>query len=296
MIDLVGDDADTVERMLSYLYTLDYDDGGGGSGIRSPGDGDNDDDDDEHALFSSVIEAWRPADEAAATQSVRDQHGQPINFGRSPSSEQLPDPTTLLQHLHSERGAAGVALHNHVRVYAMADKYGVLELKELAKRKFTACADCDWPTENLAEILRAVYGSTPESDRGLRDVVARLCSNRLHDLIHLASFTAVLVEEGALCLDVLRRTLIRSDKLLQDQDHKVRELQRENKTLADDLATQTAHVDLVQRKFENAFRTIALNPSCRHCFERFRPVPEGGYGPNDHLVLRCSDCRTRHYT
>ena len=58
------------------------------------------------------------------------------------------------------------------KVYAIADKYGCSELKELAKDIFAI--ETFWfmaSSDALpAEVVQQVYASTPETDRGLRDV------------------------------------------------------------------------------------------------------------------------------
>ncbi|KAI9761903.1 MAG: hypothetical protein M1840_001519 [Geoglossum simile] len=106
-ITLGDDDPDTVERMISYLYTLDYED-----------------------------------EECAPVQE---------------NQEQAPP-----------------ALFSSVRVYAIADKYIISSLKELAKERFSKWAASNWSHPDFPIVVREVCQSTPSSDRGLRDVVSKL--------------------------------------------------------------------------------------------------------------------------
>lgn len=60
-------------------------------------------------------------------------------------------------------------------MYAMADKYDVDGLKELAKHKLfqqLGCCDPDeLPIPGLILAIKLIYTSTPNSDRGLRDLL-----------------------------------------------------------------------------------------------------------------------------
>ncbi|KAL1310724.1 hypothetical protein AAFC00_000979 [Neodothiora populina] len=62
-------------------------------------------------------------------------------------------------------------LLTHIRVYALAEKYGVSALKDLAKRKFECQMACFYDSPEFADAVEEVYCSTIDSDRGLRDVV-----------------------------------------------------------------------------------------------------------------------------
>ena len=61
----------------------------------------------------------------------------------------------------------------HARVYAIAYKYGVMLLKDLARARF-ALAMNDTVATDIASLVAAtevVYASTPSWDRGLRDCI-----------------------------------------------------------------------------------------------------------------------------
>jgi hypothetical protein len=59
----------------------------------------------------------------------------------------------------------------HAKVYALAEKYGIMGLKGLARSKFTTQAAVHYTTAEFAQAMELVYESTVDSDRGLRDVV-----------------------------------------------------------------------------------------------------------------------------
>lgn len=61
----------------------------------------------------------------------------------------------------------------HARVYAIADKYGVESLKDLAKAQFVTAIE-DTTSADISTSIAAVevvYTSTLASDRGLRDCI-----------------------------------------------------------------------------------------------------------------------------
>ena len=62
-------------------------------------------------------------------------------------------------------------LITHTRVYALAEKYDIPSLKELAQSKFEMAMACYYDSSEFADAIEEVYCSTIDSDRGLRDVV-----------------------------------------------------------------------------------------------------------------------------
>lgn len=61
----------------------------------------------------------------------------------------------------------------NVEIYAIAEKYDIRTLKELAKKKFESSVD--FSNANMSDvsiIIEFVYRTTPSSDRGLRDIIA----------------------------------------------------------------------------------------------------------------------------
>lgn len=59
----------------------------------------------------------------------------------------------------------------HTRVYALAEKYDIPCLKQLAQSKFEMAMACYYDSSEFADAIEEVYCSTIDSDRGLRDVV-----------------------------------------------------------------------------------------------------------------------------
>ncbi len=96
------------------------------------------------------------------------------------------------------------SLLNNVLVYAVAEKYNITELKELAKAKFQGRAISLLSAMEFPEIIRELYRSTPSSDRGLRDILCQVCAERGRTIIDSLDLNAIIAEAGEFGLDLLR--------------------------------------------------------------------------------------------
>lgn len=149
MVSLEDDDPFIIERMLSYLYTLDYSD----NAAARP------------AL--SIKQNWPP-------------------------------------HLSKEESKS--VLQVDARVYALAEKYDISGLKDLAKYKYeTALNNCSGG--DFLKSIQDVYGLTRESDRGLRDLVIKHTRGHMPDLKDKNEFTLAIEEIGEFSLDLLKAVL-----------------------------------------------------------------------------------------
>lgn len=92
----------------------------------------------------------------------------PTDFDSDNDSEVLIDEEEELEESH---------LVLHTRVYALAEKYDIPSLKQLAKSKFEMAMACFYDSPDFAEAIEEVYCSTIDSDRGLRDVVLEAFKN-----------------------------------------------------------------------------------------------------------------------
>jgi len=81
-------------------------------------------------------------------------------------------------------------LMTNAQVYAMAEKFIILDLKLLAQEKFLQNAH-GWPIPGLAAVVHEVLSLTPQSDRGLRNIVRDLLA------LHVTEITSVLENEDA---------------------------------------------------------------------------------------------------
>jgi hypothetical protein len=61
----------------------------------------------------------------------------------------------------------------HAKVYALGEKYSIPALKEASLQKFEECAQTSWKSSSFRDAVKIVFTSTPDHDKGLRDVVFR---------------------------------------------------------------------------------------------------------------------------
>ncbi|KAI1736307.1 BTB/POZ protein [Xylaria scruposa] len=82
------------------------------------------------------------------------------------------------------------------KVYSAADRYLMPHLKDHAKDKFKAAINVVWEPDtfpvDLAVVTQEVYGSTPNTDRGLRDLVVSSCHGSLVAISKHQDFRAIL--------------------------------------------------------------------------------------------------------
>jgi hypothetical protein len=178
---LEEDDPQTVERMLAYLYTSDYCDGdysGSAADVAAPEEVLADVLEDEERSGSTSQSIMKEQDDASATT----------------------DELSLL---------------NNVLVYAIAEKYGIAELKQMAKEKFRSQARSLLSAKEFSEIIRELYGSTPPSDRGLRDIVSQVCAQQGRTIVDSPDLNATIVEVGEFGLDLLREVLKDENKRVE---------------------------------------------------------------------------------
>lgn len=242
MIKLEEDDPGAVERMISYLYTLEYDDGylrRLWSSRPELGDG---------------VNKEAGEDEASAAESQ-----QTVSQTPQPSNE--PSEGGLSRRVNTTKQAClvatGKAILANIHVYSIADKYDIVGLKQAARLKFSLISHYMLGTDVYPQIIRLVYETTPSSDRGLRDIVARNCGAEIRTLVDNPIFSALAKELPDFSFDVLCFTLN-----------------------SDDLKRKSL--------LEDTMALVNKHESCKQCETRFHGRLES------ERVLRCNRCNTRH--
>ncbi|KAL8671910.1 MAG: hypothetical protein Q9168_003603 [Polycauliona sp. 1 TL-2023] len=182
-IHLPEDDPTAMERLLQYLYTADYDD--------------TDSEDDQESQSSLSGSTSIPAATGSPSTSTIQAN---INISAAPSStaSNAVDKTVPVQ-------VSFGALANNALVYALADKYDMPLLKLLAKEKFQTHAADQWTTDDIISIMPIIYSTTPDSDRGLRQIMLNVClrSTTTNRLMAIEPFQAMLKRDSSMCFDIL---------------------------------------------------------------------------------------------
>ncbi|KAL2272143.1 hypothetical protein FJTKL_07593 [Diaporthe vaccinii] len=143
-IDLPEDDPRVVYMMIQYLYRLDY---------------------------------CLPAHEDTPCSS----NGQQQNSYLEPIAVQGANPDSGSEESMLTAGEIPphFALTFHSKVYTLAEKCWIDELKDVAVQKFRLAASQNWGLDDFISAAREVYTGTVETDRGLKDVIVKtLCDRR----------------------------------------------------------------------------------------------------------------------
>ena len=93
-------------------------------------------------------------------------------------------------------------LMNNVTVYAIADKYGIPELKELAKTKFKPLLQC---TSKTPIFVNAIFETTRSTDPGLREVAIKFCQSHIRTVLDDSHSSYMPKDHAELSLGVMRK-------------------------------------------------------------------------------------------
>ncbi len=174
-IDLQSDDQVIVEKMLDFLYKLDFSD--------------------DDPLTLHVEQAVNTAPESASRGKKKKKFTKqdasnifaPNIFGDNGDG------------LEDSGGSKGdfqpstSTLPLIARMYTIAEKYDIKELKTLAQHKFERRIENNgWNNSGFSMAIQEVFGWTAQNDQGLRPVLVRVASENIHVLRDRGEFKEVL--------------------------------------------------------------------------------------------------------
>ncbi|KAF1915938.1 hypothetical protein BDU57DRAFT_573413 [Ampelomyces quisqualis] len=87
----------------------------------------------------------------------------------------------------------------HSKMYEIADKYDVIGLKQLAREKFLRAASKFWDHEQFPPAAHYAFSTTPEEDKGLRDIVSNIILKHM-SLLNKPAIEALLTEFNGLAV------------------------------------------------------------------------------------------------
>ena len=158
----------------------------------------------------------------------------------------------------------------HVSVYALADKYDIESLKRLAEIKFDKTADGTMST-NFPAIVAAAFETTPSSDRGLRDVVSRICANHIDTILANETWKETLATNGEIGLAIF--TLARQTSVAE-------------------VKKAVKQADNQQQDFD---RALYLNNLMREVFDKAHEDLRGILGDMNDVRERNHECKCCWY-
>lgn len=116
----------------------------------------------------------------------------------------------MLRHLYSHAylkdhpSPPDITLQLHARMYAMADRYGMEDLRQLVREQFENLQRTDYAKDDFATVIREVYTSTPDLDRGLRDLVVKQSTACFAEVSAKPDFFKMMAETGTFGVDLVK--------------------------------------------------------------------------------------------
>lgn len=156
--------------------------------------------------------AYDDEGDAASTQHYM------VNGMEAVTSQALTTSTTSLSAQKQWRHAK---LINNVVVYAIAQKYGINELKELASIKFRLLLRLKTSSFDIPSIIDAVSGTTSVTDPGLRNGIIEYCTQHSKWILADISVCDSIRHHGELGLGMLHKMLEEKKKM----SRQIKELQ-----------------------------------------------------------------------
>ncbi|KAL8917159.1 MAG: hypothetical protein Q9208_008128 [Pyrenodesmia sp. 3 TL-2023] len=279
VIDLSVDDLDTVKRVLSYLYTADYDD-------------------EDHRAFATVSSR-------SHTPSTDDSAPSPtfpsalVNVRNT--TVETPEPAAATHPKETAAPAASpeqvsvAALLNNVLVYALAEKYDIRPLKTFAHHKFEIRAAQDWDDWNnkwIIAVLREVYAATPANDTLLRSAMHKVCDRYADCLMVDEEFSAMVKKDSGLAYEILKSVYDAKERQRVEYEKKEKEWRSALQSRDDQIksAKEWTKVELQATK-----DLIVKNVECQECEEPLAlKMKRGGNTRQKTVELACDHCGKVH--
>ena len=254
------DDPQAVKRLLLYLYTFDY----------------PEEDDSDVPMTMSCSHS--PSLSSAATEEES-------NLGAMSNSFDDPTPRDN-------------RMMNDVLVYAVAEKYDIPDLKDLAMHKFRTLASSKWSQDDFHVAMEAVFSTTPETDMGLRQIVLDICKEHSEYILRDKEFRAMMFENKAIAAVVLDATVQKLDQHVKLLDGAL----AEQATLSKELEAEKKVAKVALEKcrdwtsqLDGALQCIHVPQVCRHCGQKPKWLLERlDIYDTLGIQLRCPHCRTKH--
>ncbi|KAI7153323.1 hypothetical protein KC349_g8457 [Hortaea werneckii] len=79
----------------------------------------------------------------------------------------------------------------HAKVYALGSKYQIPSLQSASLKKFEEAANLAWDTDEFVHAVHLVHSTTPDSDKGLRNITASVILEHDDELCNKPAMEAV---------------------------------------------------------------------------------------------------------
>jgi hypothetical protein len=92
----------------------------------------------------------------------------------------------------------------HAKMYEIAEKYDVGGLKELVIEKFSRACEHFWDDAKFSVAAYHVFSTTPDHDKGLRDVISGTIASHMKALVKKPEIETLLTEFNGLAYGLLK--------------------------------------------------------------------------------------------
>ncbi|KAK5015992.1 hypothetical protein LTR39_002318 [Cryomyces antarcticus] len=293
IIEIEDFDAATVRRLLSYIYTSQYD-----CAYTNACTNDID-----HTLGDK----HKPAFEAVAQVD---------------ETLERTAKTRKFSHVEERYTDENAALLIHIKVHAIADYYDVPELRALAKESFNNTIAGPFQAKGFADVAAEVYKSTPDYEKDLRGVILKATVEHIDELVddidfmssiagnsdlgdyaadfirlvvrrHKEKFDDVLAER----LEEQRLMRLQHDEELQDLRHRhnCQTLELEEVTDCLKVSETFAPIRVDRNTDETTSKANGL-AACRQCHAKPNLALHKKYtgGLPQKVAFRCKTCKTEY--
>lgn len=99
------------------------------------------------------------------------------------------------------------ARYTNAEMYALGEKYDLQGLKKTAAAKFETALHSETRGTPILPLITLIYASTPENDRGLRDLILPVALVNAKNLSNVPGFKSMIVENAEFVSDVFGKTI-----------------------------------------------------------------------------------------
>ncbi|KAK3672901.1 hypothetical protein LTR78_007254 [Recurvomyces mirabilis] len=235
-------DADTVERMIEYIYKQTY-----------------------------HVDSPAPSTESSSLSSTES----------TPSSEDDTDGTEDDQAPSEPYNTAGkpsintnTALIAHARAYAIGEYYELPTLQQLAMEKFEAEATSSWSINGFIDVIREVNAISGLEDRALRNKLRGVAMDHIDQLVDNDDFMTKLAELPDVqdfAADMLRATVRHQNDKFTKLDEKMRGFLQQLETAEPQIEQLMKRVTNLTAEVEsNQHGADAVRTDARRAFHAFQ--------------------------
>lgn len=140
-------------------------------------------------------------------------------------------------------------------MYTLAEKYTTKAVMFLSREKFQKALEQVDVSTRLFEVVEEIYSSTPDRERGLRDIIVSKVYSEIQYWLPQTEFHQALVGMSSFCVDLLKETVCEDQK---GYEQAIRDLQNSG-------CCGKCQEPLVLRRKNSRRKNVHLEKICARC-------------------------------